>query len=212
MTGTDRFRRYLRSLLDRVGVDQEVDEELAFHIEMRTRDLMAKGMDERQAREAAIARFGDLAGVRRRCRRIAHGRERDLLLFVWMQQLRQDVIFAALALLIAVIGIYGVFSYRVARRRRDVGIRLAMGAQRRSVIQMILTQGLRLVALGVALGVLGALGLSRFLTSVLYETSPTDPLTFTAVIGVFTAVAVAACYLPARRAAQVDPSVALRAE
>jgi predicted permease len=121
-------------------------------------------------------------------------------------------IFAAVALVIAATGVYGVISYRVARRCRDFGIRMALGACYQDLVLLVLRQGLRLVALGVSLGVLGAIVLTRFLESVLYETSPTDPATFAAVVLVFTVVAAVACYLPARRAAKVDPAVALRAE
>jgi len=120
--------------------------------------------------------------------------------------------FAAAALLIAAIGVYGVLSYRVTRRRRDLGIRKALGAERNDLLRMVLRQGLGLVAVGVAIGVLSSIGLTRFLANVLYETSPTDPLTFVAVPLLFTAVAAIACYLPARRAASADPSIALRAE
>jgi putative ABC transport system permease protein len=121
-------------------------------------------------------------------------------------------VFATVALLIATIGVYGVVSYRVARRRRDFGIRMAMGASREDVVRMMLRQGLRLVAVGVGLGALGAFGLARFLRAVLYEVSPTDPATFAAVVLVFTTVATLDCYLPARRAAGVDPTVAVRTE
>jgi len=121
-------------------------------------------------------------------------------------------VFSALALLIAVIGVYGVFSYRVARRKKDFGIRMAMGARRRSLIRMVLAQGSRLVAIGVALGALGSLGLTRFLAGVLFETSPTDPMTFCTVILLFTVVAITACYPPARKAAGADPCEVLRAE
>jgi len=89
---------------------------------------------------------------------------------------------------------------------------MALGAHHRDLVRMVLHQGLRLVAIGVAIGVLGSIGLTRFLASVLYDTSPTDPATFAAVIVIFTVVAAAACYLPARKAARVNPSEALRAE
>ena len=121
-------------------------------------------------------------------------------------------IFASAALLMAAIGVYGALSYRVSRRRRDFGIRMALGAGRRELLQMVLWQGLRLVAIGVAIGLFGSVGFTRFLANVLYETSPTDSLTFTAVALFFAAVAAVACYVPARRAARVDPAVALRAE
>lgn len=121
-------------------------------------------------------------------------------------------LFAAAALLIATIGVYGALSYRVTRRHRDLGIRMAMGAGRSELMRMMLRQGLRLVAIGVAIGVLGSIGLTRFLASVLYQTSTTDPMVFAVVPLIFTIVAALACYLPARRAANVDPLIALRAE
>ena len=120
--------------------------------------------------------------------------------------------FASAALLMAAIGVYGALSYRVTRRHRDLGIRQAMGADRRDLLRMVLKQGLRLVAIGVLIGTVGSIGLARFLASVLYETSTTDPLTFAAVLLLFATIAAAACYPPARRAARVDPAVALRAE
>jgi putative ABC transport system permease protein len=121
-------------------------------------------------------------------------------------------IFSAVALLIAAIGVYGALSYRVTRRHRDFGIRMVMGAGRGELMRMMLGQGLRLVAIGVAIGVLGSIGLTRFLASVLYQTSTTDPVIFAVVPLTFTVVAAFACYLPARRAANVDPWIALRAE
>jgi putative ABC transport system permease protein len=121
-------------------------------------------------------------------------------------------IFALVALLIAAMGVYGVISYRVTRRRRELGVRLALGAESSNLIYLVLRQGLGLVVVGVGLGLLGALALSRFIASVLYGVSPTNPLTFVTVVAVFAAVAAVACYLPARRAAKVNPVVALRAE
>jgi predicted permease len=120
--------------------------------------------------------------------------------------------FAGAALLIATIGVYGVVSYRVARRRKELGIHKALGASRGALVRLVLRQGLRLVTAGVALGALGALGLARLLAAVLYGISPTDPVTFASAVLVFTAVATLACYLPARRAAIVDPMEALRTE
>jgi predicted permease len=121
-------------------------------------------------------------------------------------------VFALLALLIAAMGVYGVISYRVTRRRRELGVRLALGAESRSLISLVLRQGLGLVMVGTGLGILGALALSRLLASVLYGVSPTSPVTYATVALLFAAVAAVACYLPARRAARVNPVVALRAE
>ena len=119
--------------------------------------------------------------------------------------------FALTALLLAVIGIYGVMSYVVAAESREIGIRMALGAWYADVRRSVMGRAARLTATGVALGVLGALGLTRLLTSLLFQVTPNDPLTFGAVILVFILVALFASYLPARRAAAVDPVIALKA-
>ncbi len=120
--------------------------------------------------------------------------------------------FAGIALLLAVLGLYGVMSYLVAQRTREFGIRLALGAQWRDLLCLVLGHGMRLVALGLVLGLGGALALSRVVEAQLYQVSPQDPLTFAAVALLLAVAAALACWLPARRAARVDPMVALRAE
>jgi predicted permease len=121
-------------------------------------------------------------------------------------------IFGALGLLLGALGLYGVLSYLVNQRQRDIGVRLALGARPGDVLQMVVKRGLTLAAVGVAIGVVGALTLGRFLSGVLYDVQPTDPLTLVAVTTVLLAVAALASWLPARRAARVDPVVTLREE
>jgi len=121
-------------------------------------------------------------------------------------------IFAGLALALAAVGTYGVLSYLVTERQREIGIRMALGADRTSVLGLVLKQGLSTTLIGLVLGVGGALALTRLASSLLFEVRPTDPLTFAAVAGVITLVALVACVVPARRATRVDPMVALREE
>ena len=121
-------------------------------------------------------------------------------------------IFAATALVMAAVGIYGVLAYAVSRRTREIGIRMALGAQTRDVFQLIGGEGFVLVLAGIGMGLAGALALTRLMSSLLFGVSPTDAATFAAVPAVLGAVALLACYLPARRAARVDPTVALRCD
>jgi putative ABC transport system permease protein len=118
--------------------------------------------------------------------------------------------FALLALLMAVTGIYGVLSYTISQRTRELGIRLALGAQQRDVLWLVLKQGAGLILGGVMLGLLAAFGLTRLLKSLLFGVSVTDPLTFTLIVLALMTIALVACYLPARRATRIDPLVALR--
>ncbi len=120
--------------------------------------------------------------------------------------------FAGLALLLAGIGIYGVLSYLVGRRTREIGVRMALGAQRLDVLRMVLGDGARMTMVGAAVGLVAALALTRLMASMLFGVRPTDPVTFVAVAVLLCGIALFACYLPARRAARVDPNVALRYE
>jgi predicted permease len=121
-------------------------------------------------------------------------------------------VFAGLALLLAAIGTYGVLSYMVAERRREIGIRLALGADRSNVVAQVMKQGLVLTIVGVIVGLAGAFGVNRLMTSLLFGVKPTDAATLTSVIAAITLVAVAACVLPAWRASRLDPNVVLRVE
>jgi predicted permease len=121
-------------------------------------------------------------------------------------------IFAGVALLLAAIGIYGVMAYSFSQRTHEIGIRIALGAQRIDIFRMAVGEGMRLVVIGLAVGLLGAVALTRFVRTMLFGVSPADPLTFGAISAALAAVALLACYIPARRATRVDPLVALRDE
>jgi ABC-type antimicrobial peptide transport system permease subunit len=121
-------------------------------------------------------------------------------------------LFAVAATMIATCGIYGLMAYAVAQRRREIGVRMALGAQRRDVLRLVLTRALRTVIAGVIVGLAGAAGVTRVLQTFLFGVTPTDPVAFTVVTLLLMAVGLVAAWLPARRATRIDPCAALRAE
>jgi putative ABC transport system permease protein len=121
-------------------------------------------------------------------------------------------IFAALAMVLTAVGLYGVIAYSVAQRTHEIGIRMALGGQPQDMLQLIVGHGLRLALFGVGIGLLAALVLTHFLSSLLFGVSSADPVAYVAVVGLLLGVVLAACYIPARRAMRVDPMVALRYE
>ena len=169
---------------------------------------------------------GDPALIRRPLEAAIHELDRDLPLYnvKTMDELRSAstaqqrvsmvvlAVFAAIALALAGIGLYGVIAQGVTERTREIGVRMALGAERRHVMRLFVGQGLRTALAGIAVGLAGAVGLSRFLAGLLFQVSPTDRPTFGSVVLTLLGVAVAACYLPARRATRVNPTAALRGE
>jgi len=121
-------------------------------------------------------------------------------------------IFGAIAVLLAMTGVYAIMAYTIQQRTHEIGIRMALGASTGDVLRLVIARGVLLVAFGVAIGLVGSLALTRFLANLLWGVTPTDPLTYVVVIMALVVVAVLACYLPARRASDIEPLLALRHE
>jgi putative ABC transport system permease protein len=121
-------------------------------------------------------------------------------------------LFAGTAMLLTVVGLYGVIAYLVGRRVREIGIRMALGAERTDILRLILAQGMKPVAVGGGLGLIASFALTRLMKSLLFGVSATDPLTFAIIAVLLTVVALLACWIPARRATKIDPLTALRQE
>ena len=140
--------------------------------------------------------------------------EENMSYAYWNHRLAAGIasVFGLLVLLLATMGLYSVMSYVVSQRTREIGIRMALGAQVRDVLKLVLSQGLKLVVLGVAIGTAASLVVTRLVKSLLVGVSATDPLTFVVIAALLTLVALLACWIPARRATKVDPMVALRCE
>jgi len=176
--------------------------------------------------EANVAGLAGLAGLTQALRREVQAVDPDLPVFG--ERAMEDLIsaslaqrrfaaqliglFGALALFLSGIGIYGVMAWSVSQRSREIGIRLALGADTGAILRWILRQGMRLTLVGVTVGLLGAFAMTRLLRGLLFEVAPSDPLTYVCVAGLLAVVALLACYIPARRATKVDPIVALRCE
>jgi ABC-type antimicrobial peptide transport system permease subunit len=122
------------------------------------------------------------------------------------------VTFAGVALMLGIVGIYGVLSFLVSKRTQEIGIRIALGAQRRDLLKLVMMEGAKFCLAGIALGLAGAFLLTRLMSSELYGVSPLDPATYSVASLVLTCVSLLACYVPTRRAMRVDPMVALRHE
>jgi putative ABC transport system permease protein len=133
---------------------------------------------------------------------------------VWQRRLSGAlfIVFSALALVLASVGIYGVMSYAVGQRTREIGVRMAMGASPLDVLKLVISQGARLIGIGLGVGLVIAFIAARLITSLLYQVSSIDPLTYLFVSALLAVVALLACYIPARRAMKVDPMTALRTE
>jgi ABC-type antimicrobial peptide transport system permease subunit len=209
--------------------ERELDREIRFHFDQLVADYVRQGMTEAQARRKARQEFGGMDQVKEDCR--------DARRTLWLDSTLQDIrfslrsmrknaaltltviatlallgTFAGIALLLASVGIYGVISYSVSQRTREIGIRMALGARPGDILKSVVGQGAVLSMAGIAVGIIASFFLTRFMSSLLFGVGRTDPLTFCAVAIALSLVALAASFLPALRGAKADPLSALRCE
>jgi len=193
-----------------VPLGQNFQSLMNLHVRLRSRDVAAETAMLRTVRAEIRALDATLPVLSANTLRDFHSD--GLIMWFYRAGARLFLAFAGLALFLAIVGVYGVKAFVVARRTREIGIRLALGATQRQVLWMVLRDGLKLTAVGLGLGLLLALGVGRLLSSQLYEVSGADPVSFCGTLVVLTGAAVLASYLPARRATKIQPVVALRYE
>jgi ABC-type antimicrobial peptide transport system permease subunit len=193
-----------------VPLGQNFQSQMNLHVRLMSRDLAAETAMLRTVRAEIRALDATLPVLSANTLRDFHSD--GLIMWFYRAGARLFLAFAGLALFLAVVGVYGVKAFVVARRTREIGIRLALGATQRQVLWMVLSDGLKLTAVGLGLGLLLALGVGRLLSSQLYEVSGADPVSFGGALVVLAGAALLASYLPARRATRIDPMAALRYE
>jgi putative ABC transport system permease protein len=199
---------------------EQLEQEIVSHLEMATRDNLDHGATTDEAADGKVPSILD--ALRQTNRQISSDqviydvqRMDDIVADTLAARRFSTIVlasFATLALVLSTVGIYGVISYTVGQRTHEIGLRMALGASRVDVLRIVLSQGAKLAALGVATGLAASLALTQLMGSMLYGVTATDPLTFVGVAVILMLVALAACYIPARRAMRVDPVVALRYE
>jgi predicted lysophospholipase L1 biosynthesis ABC-type transport system permease subunit len=216
MTWIRVFIHRLRGLFLKRKLEQDLEDEIRSHIDMQIEDNLRQGMSPDEARYEALRKFGGVEQVKesyrdRRRLSVVDSTLRDLRYALRM--LRRSPGFAVVvALVLVCVGIYGALSYDVTRRTHEIGIRMALGARAGQVVQLVLRETLWLVSIGVVFGLGAALVATQWVKSLLFGLQPHDPLTMGLAMLALLAVAAVAGYLPARRAARVDPLVALKYE
>lgn len=199
----------VRFLFGRRRREDDLEQEIRSHLEMAARDGIDRGESPADADAAARREFGNVALVYE-----LQSMEQRLAQSLSSRRMNLMVVgaFAVLALTLAAVGVYGVMAYTVSQRTREIAIRIALGASVSNVLKLVVGQGMALVGAGVMVGLIGAWALTRVIASLLFGVSPTDPVVFVAAPALLSAIALLACYVPARRATPIDPVVVLRCE